>query len=70
MGILIDCLGPLRYSLDASSHLLLTRHELNSIICGDIYRKFIQVTWTNTQGGLHSKMAFYVEHIMIEPHPL
>jgi len=62
VGISIDQLPPFRYSMDAPGHPLPTRQELNRIIKDDIYKQFVQVTWTNPQGKLRPKMAFYVEN--------
>ena len=64
VGIQIDNLPPFRYSLDALDHLLPTRQKLNKIIKEDIYKQFFQITWVNPPGGLHPKMAFYVEHFL------
>ena len=63
LGILIDRLAP-KYSLDVPSQLLLMRQKLNRSIREDIYRKFIQFTWTNPPSGLRLKMAFYIEHFL------
>jgi hypothetical protein len=54
---------PFRYSLDAPSHLLANKQELNKIIREDIYRQYIQVTWVDppwaqAQDGLLCK-AFH-----------
>jgi hypothetical protein len=64
MSIHLDRLPPFRYSLDAPSHLLPTKKELNKIIRDDIYRQFVQIIWANPQGGLRPKMAFYAEHFL------
>ena len=64
VGIQLDRLPPFRYALDVPGHLLPTRQELHKIIREDIYRQFVQVTWVNPVGGLHPKMAFYIEHFL------
>jgi len=75
VAIQIDRLPPFKYSLDTPGHLLPTRQVLNKIIRDDIYKKFIRNTWVNPPGGLHPKMAFYVEHFLefrdgfiVQPH--
>lgn len=64
VGIQLDRLPPFQYSLNAPSHLLPTRQELDKIIREDIYKKFIQFTWVNPPRGLRPKMTFYVENFL------
>jgi hypothetical protein len=63
-GIHIDHLPPFQYSLNAPCHLLPNQQELNKIIKEDIYKRYIQITWTNPPNGLRPKMAFYAEHCL------
>jgi hypothetical protein len=64
MTISPERLPPFRYSLDASAHLLPTRQIVNRDIREDIYRLYIQVTWTSPPTSLGSKMSFYLEHFL------
>jgi len=75
MGIQLNYLPPFKYSLNAPSHLLPTKQELNKIIGDDTYTQFIQITWVGTEGGLCPKMAFYAKHflelrdeLIVQPH--
>lgn len=61
-GIQIDHLPPFQYSLNALGHLLPNQQKLNKIIKEDIYRRYVQTTWTDPPNGLRPKMAFYTEH--------
>jgi hypothetical protein len=45
-------------------HLLPTKHVLNQAIREDIYRLYIQVTWTSPLTSLGSKMSFYLENFL------
>jgi hypothetical protein len=64
MTISPERLPPFSFSLDAPRHLLSTRQVLNQAIREDIYRLYIQVTWTSPPTSLGSKMSFYLEHFL------
>jgi hypothetical protein len=64
MTISPERLPPFKYSLDASVHLLPPRQIVNRDIREDIYRLYIQVTWTSPPTSLGSKMSFYLEHFL------
>jgi hypothetical protein len=64
MTISPERLPPFSFSLDAPRHLLPTRQVLNQAIREDIYRLYIQVTWTSPSTSLGSKMSFYLEHFL------
>jgi hypothetical protein len=64
MTISPERLPPFSFSLDAPHHLLSTRQVLNQAIREDIYRLYIQVTWTSPPTSLGSKMSFYLEHFL------
>jgi hypothetical protein len=57
-------LPPFSFSLDVPRHLLPTRQVLNHAIKEDIYKLYIQVTWTSPPTSLGSKMSFYIEHFL------
>jgi len=53
-------LPPFSFSLDGPTHLLLTWKTLNQSIRENIYKLYIQVTWTSPLVSLGSKMSIYL----------
>jgi hypothetical protein len=64
MTISTEHLPLFSFSLYPPCHLLLTRQVLNQAIREDIYRLYIQVTWTSPSTSLGLKMFFYLEHFL------
>jgi hypothetical protein len=64
MTISPECLPLFSFPLDAPRHLLTIRQLLNRAIREDIYRLYIQVTWTSPSRSLGLKMSFYLEHFL------
>jgi C4-dicarboxylate transporter len=50
--------------LDAPTHLLPSKQNLNQQIREDIYTEYIEVTQITTLEGFGLKIAFYFEHFL------